>query len=428
MGGWTSRIVWAVTALLSTLAAVWLALWYFIPAPPSKITMAVGFKGGGFEHVASRYQERLARHHIKLVMQPGEGSLGNLKLVNDGSAGVDAALVYGGVSDAAQSPDLVSLGRVGFNPILFFYRGTESLDRLSQLKGKRVGASLVFPPIQKILGANGITAENTTLVQRAGMAAADALRNGEVDVIVVFAELSSPLTQSLLRDPNVRVMNLTQAEGLTRVIPFLNRLVLPQGVVDFEKNIPASDVNMIATTTAVVVRKTLHPELIYLLAQTLQEEHAESGILQRAGEFPSLIDPEFPMAEEARDFYKNGPSFLHRYLPFWMVNYIKRIVALLLAGFAVIIPLLTYGPKLYHWLLNSQLKKLYRRLRFIETRLRTELTVPEVAALQSDLEDINRAASIFPMRHSDDFFDLIIHIRLTRAELTSRLSALSGSR
>ena len=73
-------------------------------------------------------------------------------------------------------------------------------------------------------------------------------------------------------------MNLTQAEGLARVFPNINRLILPQGVVDFKKNIPPSDVSLIGLTTAVVVRKSLHPGIVYLLAQTLVEEHS-------AGEF-----------------------------------------------------------------------------------------------------------------------------------------------
>jgi hypothetical protein len=39
-----------------------------------------------------------------------------------------------------------------------------------------------------------------------------------------------------------------------------------------------------------------------LLAQTLKEEHSTAGIFQRAGEFPTQTDPEFPMAEEALDY------------------------------------------------------------------------------------------------------------------------------
>lgn len=99
-------------------------------------------------------------------------------------------------------------------------------------------------------------------------------------------------------------------EALARVYPFLARLVLPQGVI--ERNIPANDVSLIANTNAVVVRKNLHPGLIYLLAQALSEEHSAARIFQRAGDFPTMTDPEFPVVQNAVDFYKNGPSLLDR--------------------------------------------------------------------------------------------------------------------
>jgi hypothetical protein len=200
--------------------------------------------------------------------------------------------------------------------------------------------------------------------------------------------------------------------------------VLPRGVIDLGKNIPPHDVNLIASTIAIVVRKDLHPQLIYLLAKTLQEEHAGAGIFQRAGEFPTLIDPEFPMAEEAVDFYKNGPSFLQRYLPFWMINYTKRIVAILIAAVAVVIPVFTYTPKLYAWFVNLRLLRLYRRLRLVNARLKTELNADQVRELQADLDHIDRAANILPMRQSDLFFSLLMHIRFTRTELASRATAV----
>jgi len=105
--------------------------------------------------------------------------------------------------------------------------------------------------------------------------------------------------------------------------------------------------SLVASTNVVVVRKDLHPELVYLLAQTLSEEHGAPGIFQRAGDFPTLTDPEFPVAQSALDFYENGPSFLNRYLPFWITNYAKRIIAVLVTGIAIVLPMFTYAPKLY---------------------------------------------------------------------------------
>jgi hypothetical protein len=246
--------------------------------------------------------------------------------------------------------------------------------------------------------------------------------------MMVSQEFNNPTVQGLLHDPAVRLMSVAEADALTQHFPSLDSLILPKGVANFETNIPPADVNLIALTVAVVARADLHPQMTYLLAQTMKEEHSRGGVFQRPGEFPTQIDPEYPMAEEALDYYRNGPSFLQRYLPFWMINYAKRIAAILIAAVALVIPIFTYGPKLYDWLLQSQLRRLYRRLRFIEDEMLGELTAARVTALKSDVDSISRAARILPLRHSDLFFALIMHIDLVRARLAARLVASHGER
>ena len=132
-------------------------------------------------------------------------------------------------------------------------------------------------------------------------------------------------------------------------------------------------------------------------------------------------DPEFSIAPAALDFYKNGPSFLNKYLPFWVVPHVLRLLAVLLAGGAIIFPLFNFAPKLYRWFLQDRMRKLYRRLRIVEDSSQTELTAPQVVTLQTELENIDRAARILPQRHSDLFFVLEHHIILTRTQLASRL-------
>ena len=216
-------------------------------------------------------------------------------------------------------------------------------------------------------------------------------------------------------------MSFTEAEAITRIFPFLVRLVLPRAVIDFERIVPAADVILIATPNVVLVRKDIHPALIDLLAQAIVEIHGRPGIFQQAGEFPTLIDPEYPLAHSARDFYKNGPSFLNRYLPFWMTSYAQRIIAVLVAVIAIVLPVFSYAPKLYRWFLQDRMRRLYRRLRIVEEAAQTELTAPQVVSLQTELEDIDCTARILPQRHSDLFFILEQHIALTRTQLASRL-------
>src|SRR6185437_14487320 len=240
---------------------------------------------------------------------------------------------------------LVSLGRIDYAPIWIFYRGPETLDRLAQLTGKRIIISRAVSQLgTDILAAHDVTAANATLSTMPGPESAKALKDGAADAIFLPQALNAPNVQLLLRDPTIKLMNVTQAEALTRLFPALSRLTLPQGVVDLRNNIPASDVSLIASTNVVVARKDLHPELIYLLAQTMQEEQDGAGVFRRVGEFPTRTDPEFPMAEEAVDYYKNGPSFLQRYLPFWMINYAKRVAAIVVTAVAIVIPLFSFAP------------------------------------------------------------------------------------
>ena len=199
------------------------------------------------------------------------------------------------------------------------------------------------------------------------------------------------------------------------------RLVLPQGVFDIEGSIPPNDVTLLATTNRLLIRDDLHPEIVQLLLRTVSEVHGKQDIFQQAGEFPTPTDPEYPMAASAIDFYKNGPSFLQRHLPLWLSVHAQRAIAVLVAAIAIGIPLFNLAPKLYPWVLDGHMRRLYRRLRIIEEAAQTELTAPQVVPLQTELEDIDRAARVLPQRHSDLFFILEHHITLTRAQLASRL-------
>ena len=419
-----------IAAIALAIALVWLALWYFIPAPPTRITMAAGVKGGGFEHFAELYKEKLAAHRVTLNLRYYEAGNENVRLINDPKSGVSAAIMFSGQTNSEESPDLLSLGRIDDAPLWIFYRAAAPIERLTQMKGKRLNISpAVAKLIGEVLAAHGVNTGNTKFSMLLIPDAVKALRNGDLDAMFMPPlALNAPIVQSLLRDPAIALMNVTQAEALTRMFPTVHKLVLPQGVVDLENNIPGSDVSLLASSDVVVVRREVHPELIYLLAQVMKEVHGGAGVFQSAGQFPTQTDPEFPMAEEAVDYYRNGPSFLHRYLPFWTINYAKRLAAILIAAVAVIIPIFTYAPRLYAWLVNAKLLRLYRQLRLVNARLRGELTADQIAALRGDLDSIDRAASILPMRHSDLFFSLLMHIDMTRTRLSARLAELQPER
>ena len=402
----------------------WFALVYFIPAPPSKVVVATAFKGGSFDYYGQQYREIFARFHVELELRETAGAVENVKLLQDPKSGVQIAFVTGGVSDRKHAPGILSLGTVYNQPFWIFYSSNEPFDRLSQLKGKRIAVGPVGSGTQyaaeQILGKGGVNSETATLLPFAGSAAVKALNDGKVDVIWAIGAPDATSIQSFLRNSNVRLMSFPMAEAFTRIFPELARLVLPQGVVDIDRNVPPNDVALLGTTTKVLIRSDLHPQIVQLLLQTMVEAHSGPDIFQRSGQFPNSADTEYPVAQSARDFYKNGPSFLNRYLPFWMTSYVERTVAVLVAVIAIGLPVFSYAPKLYLWFIRDRVRKLYRRLRIVDKALLTELTPPQVQTLQNDLDSIRRAASIIPMRNSELFFDLENHIERTRTHIASR--------
>ncbi len=415
-----------LAAILCIAGSASLALIYFIPAPPSKMAITTSvIKGTTYEYYAQRYRERFARANLKLELRESSGSAETLRLLQDASSGVQIAFMYGGTSDGEHAPGLLSLGVIYNNPFWVFYSSAEAFDRLSQLKGKRIAVGPAGTAVRKaaeqVLGTDGVTATTATFLPIAGTAAVEALRDGAVDAYWIASAPESPAVQTMLRMPNVRLMSFARAEALTRIFPDLVRLTLPQGVFDIAANVPPNDVTLIATTVRILIRDDLHPQIVSLMLQTLIKEHGGPGIFQRAGEFPTRTDPEYPMAASVDDFYKNGPSLLQRNLPLWLTVHVQRAVALLVAAVAIGIPLLNFAPKLYLWLVKSYMAKLYRRLRVVEKESQSELTVPRAVALQAELENIDQAASILPMRHSDLFLEFNRHIESARARLVSRL-------
>jgi TRAP-type uncharacterized transport system substrate-binding protein len=415
-----------LVAILCILGISWLALDYFVPSPPSKITIATAFKGSTFEYFGQRYRERLARARVKVELRETAGGVENLRLLQDPKSGVHIAFVTGDISDSSHAPGLLSLGPIFTDPFWIFYSSTETINRLSQLKGKRIAVGAIGSgtrySAEKILSKGGVNSETATLLPFAGLDAVSALKNGKVDAVWINGGPDSPAVQALLANPSVRLMDFQLAEAFTRIFPNLVRVVLPKGVIEIDPPNPPNDVTLLGTTSRVLIRNDLHPAIVQLLSQTLKEEHGGQGLLQQSGEFPMSNDPEYPMSQIAIEYYKNGPPLLQKYLPFWMTTYAQRTIAALIATVAIVLPVFSFAPKLYIWSIQSHLRNLYRRLRVVEDALQWDLTIPQAEALQSELAEIDRAASAVSMRNADLLFIFRYHLDRTRSRLASRLA------
>jgi TRAP-type uncharacterized transport system substrate-binding protein len=423
------QIIKGLAAAVVVVSVVSLALIYFFPTPPSKVVIATGVKGSSFEFYGKRYREIFARYNIDLELRPTAGALDNLIELRNPDSGVQIAFVTGGLSNGKNAPGLLSLGTIYAQPFWIFYSSTASLEQLSQLKNKRIA---VGPPgsgtryaALRILGKAGVNSETANMLTYGGSAAVKALNDGFVDIVWMVGAPDVTAIQSLLRNPKVRLMSFPMAEAYTRNFPELVRLTLPQGVVDIEKNIPPADLQLIGTTTKVLVRSDLHPEIVQLLLQAMVEVHGKADIFQRSGEYPQATDVEFPVADAAIDYYKNGPSFMQRHLPLWLSVHAQRAIAALVAAIAIGFPLFHFLPQIYNWLTRRRLIYWYGQLKALEASFDASRNVENLTEKQAAVERIEEAVSHIriPLTFSDQLYNLRSHIDIVRRKITSRANA-----
>src|SRR5208282_2304598 len=113
---------------------------------------------------------------------------------------------------------------------------------------------------------------------------------GNLDAVFLMGDTTSVgVMHQLEHDASIQLFDFTQADGYVRQINYVNKLVLPQGSIDFGKNIPAHDVNLIGPTVELLARPSLHPALSDVLIETAQEAHGSPGLFKRRGEFPAPI-------------------------------------------------------------------------------------------------------------------------------------------
>ena len=155
------------------------------------------------------------------------GSFDNLKSLNDPNSDVQAGIVQGGLANSINAPRLHSMGRLLTEPVWIFYRGTEPLDHITQLKGKRIligpaGSGTSFLA-GKLLEANGITADNSTEISMQLPDYVDAFANGAANAGFLVLGADAKTVQRLLNQSGTNLMSMGQGAASFSATPISAR-------------------------------------------------------------------------------------------------------------------------------------------------------------------------------------------------------------
>ena len=415
-----------ISTVLSIVVVLALGIFlFFYLAPPKTITIISGPDGSMFRKTAERYATILRRNGVTLKILPSEGSVENIKRLNDPSKKVDIGFVQAGVTKGVNIDKLVSLGSISYEPLFVFYRSGSNLERLSQFTGKRVAVGEVGSGTHTLslalLAANGIEPGGPTkLLEMDSDKAAVAILNNQVDAAFLMGDsVSTQLIHQLVHTPGIRLFDFTQADAYTRRLIYLNKVILPKGSIDFGKGTPARDIFLLAPTIELIARQGLHPAISDLLLEAAQEVHSGAGLLKRKGEFPAPIPQEIRISSDATRFYKSGKSFLYRYLPFWLASLMNRIVVVLVPMIVLLLPGLRVIPAIYRWRFRSRILRWYRALMVMERDLLTHVPSAKRKALIARLDNIEEAVNRMkvPASFANQFYDLRVNIQFVRSRL-----------
>ncbi|WP_034300162.1 TAXI family TRAP transporter solute-binding subunit [Herbaspirillum sp. RV1423] len=410
---------------LALLALCWSVLAMLKPATQGKIVVTAGAEGGIYYNYAQRYAQILKRDGITLDIRSSSGSVENFQRLRDENSEYEVGFIQSGTGNSEQAPGVQTIAAISYEPIWVFYQGSATYDRLSQLRGKRISLGLPGSGLRivanDLLTENGITTNNSTLVEMSGAAAYEQLRDNKIDAAFFIGRADGDLIHTLLNS-GIKLMSFSQADALVQKFPSLSKITYPRGATSLINDRPAHDVTLLAATAMLVSKESLHPALAYLLLDAANVIHNAPDFFTPRNYFPNQNIEDFTISDETRRYFKSGRPFLQRYLPFWLANFIERRFTILLPFIAVLFGLIQAVPRIYEASMKKRLVVWYKEIHLLEEEIWSTRNPPEekLAEWHAEIEEIDANANQIdiPQRYYGDVYALKQAIRVVRDRIS----------
>jgi TRAP-type uncharacterized transport system substrate-binding protein len=463
-----------LTISILTIAAFALLSWgirakYLAAHAP--IVISTGSSAGVYYERSNEYKAKFkdAHNSINVDVCESDGSPSNLKRLSgkETSAGcpANAAFIQGGIREqfllkqknqfneeqARNLAGLLSMGRILTEPVWVFYncelgnKAGKAPGNLAELFA-HMKANRPNSPVRFLVGKDdsGTNYLATELLEAHGirdgagakfvkddmkdianrlLGKADA-KDGPADAAFqVMAASADPAKKSavakLVETGGICLLSMNNADALTLRYPYLHKVTLPAGAFSLEKPLPPSDVTLVATRAAFVVRGDLDPAQQNALAHVIQEYQRSPAANAKLFPIPSASlaadDPEFPLSAEARRVYRSERTFFQRFLPFWLAVVADGVILYVLTfsflGLAV--QFARVIPTGYNLIISRRRDRIHRELNRLDSRAGQLASSGEVEGAEEDLSRITKQVRRMPLPEAERFA-LRRHIELVR--------------
>lgn len=409
-------------AIALVLVGFWVAYQFVSPPPPKKIVISTGAETGTYFQLAQQYRAELAKEGIELEVISSLGSGENIsRLINKEA---DLAFIQGGTGKGEET--LSSLGSLYYEPLWIFLRNDVNAQFLTDLSGLRIANGSEGSGTQilatQLLERNQINDKSAQLLALSAEDATEALVGSEIDVAMMVTSSDSEAVQQLLRNDQIKLLDLNRADSYTRLLPYLSKITLLEGIIDLENNFPIQAVTLLAPTANLVIQEDFNPALTVLLLRAAKKIHSKSSIFAASNMFPSNQFTAYPISDVAERFHTVGPPFLMRYLPFWPAVFIDRMIVMLVPLLALLLPLGKIMPPLYRWRIRSKIYRWYKELQEVDDKVHgKQISASLLDELNGELTQIENEVNKVktPLSYADQVYNLLLHIDLVRNKLNS---------
>ncbi|WP_322061121.1 TAXI family TRAP transporter solute-binding subunit [Paraburkholderia sp. J63] len=395
------------------------------PAFQHTIVMTSGADGGIYRSFADRYAPILKQEGIKLDIRSSSGSVENYQRLTDPRSEYDVGFIQSGTTRPKETDQLKTIAAVSYEPIWVFYRGDTTIDRLAQLRGKKISIGVpgsgLLNVAQVLLAYSGVSSANTTLMQMDASQAYRNLETGQLDAAFFIGRPDAEMQKTLLNS-DLKLMSFVQADALVQKFPSLSKIVFPRASTSIASDRPNTDVTLLAATALLVAKDRLHPAFVYLLLDAARTVHGREDYFTPLGMFPNLNTDEFPLSSESIRYFKSGRPFLQRYLPFWLASFIERRLLILVPFAALLIGLLQALPRVIEARMKSGLVTWYREIKLLEDEIAKtrDPGIEQIGQWGSEIERIDTHVSEIrmPKRYLPNIYALKQAIHLVRDRIS----------
>ncbi len=419
--------LWAPVALAAILVVA-IAWPYVEPAPPNRVVIATSAEGSLYSQFAEKYARYFAQNGVELIIRHTHGGHENYDLLLGPKSDVDLAIVQGGTAPPVeQRKNLEAVCAISLEPLFVCYRhtlGAPELTKINDLAGKRLaigkkggGTRVVAEPLLNLHGI--LQSPGTVIVEESGPTAAAKLKSGEIDAAFFCTDVQTEYLLELLRAPEIRILNLANADVYTHKLDYVIPITLHAGAVDLKADIPDREVHTVAASTCIIARRHTHKAVIQLMVQAAHEAHDGMHPIADRNTFPSLQYCELPVGGDAQYYFNLKPSLLQRKLPFWMAQLLDRLLILIVPLLVVIIPMIRFAPMIYRWGVQRRIYRWYKRLRMLDERAMVSATPSQREIDRKEVEKLETevAAVKVPLSYMEQLYQLRLHVAWVRDRL-----------